>query len=276
MKHIGMLVIFFTSLQLVAQPYTGDSWAKVKSAGSGTLTIVYYSQPGLIVKEDGKMKGVCVEILSDFVKFVETKYGKKIKLNYAGEEKVFTGFLTTVQSTPNILGVTNVTVTDERKKLMKFTPSFLTNPIVMITHKDAPSIKDLTEMKTAFAGYTAEMITGSTHVKHMEDIKKKYYPGMKITFGPSGSVILDHIRTNPKLFTILDFTEFMDAMRNQLPVKRQNVEITKAEELAFIMAPQTDWDVLWKEFLTDEYKASVRYRKIVVDHLGASFLTVVR
>jgi hypothetical protein len=228
------------------------------------------------VKENGTMKGVCVEILSDFVKFVETKYGKKIKLNYAGEEKVFTGFLTTVQSTPNILGVTNVTVTDERKKLMKFTPSFLTNPIVMITHKDAPSIKDLTEMKTAFAGYTAEMITGSTHVKHMEDIKKKYYPGMKITFGPSGSVILDHIRTNPKLFTILDFTEFMDAMRNQLPVKRQNVEITKAEELAFIMAPQTDWDVLWKEFLTDEYKASVRYRKIVVDHLGASFLTVVR
>lgn len=276
MKYIGILIIFFVSLQLVAQPYTGDSWAKVKSAGSGTLTIVYYSQPGLIVKEDGKMKGVCVEILSDFVKFVETKYGKKVKLNYAGEEKVFSGFLTTVQTTPNILGVTNVTVTDERKKLMKFTPSFLTNPIVMITHKDAPSIKDLTEMKTAFATYTAEMITGSTHVKHMEDIKKKYYPGMKITFGPSGSVILDHIRANPKLFTILDFTEFMDAMRNQLPVKRQNVEITKAEELAFIMAPQTDWDVLWKEFLTDEYKASVRYRKIVVDHLGASFLSVVR
>jgi len=278
MKHILILpLMVFLFVGCFAQTYTGDSWAKVKSAGKGTLTIVYYSQPGLIIKgDDGKLKGVCVDILSDFVKFVEEKHGKKITLNYAGEEPVFSNFLSTIQTTPNILGVTNVTVTDERKKLMKFTPAFLTNPIVMITHKDAPTINNLSEISSAFAGYTAEMITGSTHVKHMENIKRNYYPGMKITYGPSGPVILDHIKSTPKLFTILDFTEYVDATRKQLPVKRQNVEITKPEELAFIMAHQTDWDSVWKEFLTLEYKASVRYRKIIVDNLGANFLTVVR
>ena len=277
MKTVFTWALMFISSTLFSQTYSGDSWAKVKASGSGTLTVVYYSQAGLIFKgPDGKMKGVCVDIVNDFAKFVQDKYGKKLTVNYAGEEAVFTKFLSTVQATPNILGVTNVTVTDERKKLMKFTPSFLTNPIVMITHKDAPSISSFSEMGTALNGYTAEVISGSTHVKHMEEIKKKYSPSLKIGYGPSGGVILDHIKNNPKLFTILDFTEYVDATRKQLPVKRQNIEITKPEELAFIMAHQTDWDVLWKEFLTDEYKTSVRYRKLIVDNLGANFLSVVR
>jgi hypothetical protein len=110
----------------------------------------------------------------------------------------------------------------------------------------------------------------------MEELKKKHFPSMKIGYGPSGGVILDHIKSNPKLFTILDFTEYVDATRKQLPVKRQNIEIAKPEELAFIMSQQSDWDVLWKEFLTEEYKTSVRYRKLIVDNLGANFLSVVR
>jgi hypothetical protein len=276
MKIRLLFAFFLCGVFCQAQTYKGDSWAKVKSTG-GTLSVVYYTQPGLIYKDtDGKMKGVCVDILGDFSRFVEEKYGKKLTINYAGEEKVFSDFLSTVQKTPNILGVTNVTITEERKKLMKFTPPFLTNPIVLITHKDAPTIKDLSEMGANYADYTAEVITGSTHVRHMENIKKNSNPGMKITYGPSGSVILSHISNNPKLLTILDFTEYVDATRKQLPVKRQPVEITKAEELAFIMALQSDWDEVWKEFLTDEYKATVRYRKFIVDNLGANFLTVVR
>lgn len=276
-KIMYTLLLAIIALPVLAQNYTGDSWSKVKSAGSGTLTVVYYSQAGLVYKDtDGKMKGLCVDILNDFTKFVQEKYNKKVTINYAGEEKVFSDFLSVVQNTPNVLGVTNVTVTDERKKVMKFTPAFLTNPIVMITHKDAPSVKAASELTSNFQGYTAEVISGSTHVKHMENIKKNSLPSLKITYGPSGPVILDHISKNPKLITILDFTEFVDATRRQLPVKRQNIEITKPEELAFAMSLKSDWDVVWKEFLTEEYKTSVKYRKYIVDNLGANFLAVIR
>jgi ABC-type amino acid transport substrate-binding protein len=276
-KLFYLLAAVLFSATAFAQKYTGDSWAKVKSTGSGTLTVVYYSQPGLIIKgPDGKLKGVCVDILNDFVKFVQEKHGKKITLNYAGEEPVFPDFLSTVKTTHNILGVTNVTITEERKKDLKFTPPFLTNPVIMISHKDAPTLTSLAELSKSFAGYTAEVISGSTHVRHMERIKKEDFPALKITYNTSGPLILEDIKNNPKLFTILDFTEYVDATRKQLPVKRQNVEISKPEELAFIMSLKTDWDGIWKEFMTDEYKTSVRYRKLIVDNLGANFLAVVR
>jgi membrane-bound lytic murein transglycosylase MltF len=276
-KVILLFMLLATAFVVHAQKYKGDSWAKVKSSGSGTLTVVYYSQAGLIYKSpSGEMKGVCADILNDFVQFVQEKYGKKISLNYAGEEKVFSDFLNVVQNTNDVLGVTNVTITEERKKVMKFAPPFLTNPIVLITHKDAPNLKSMDELNAALQGYTAEIIAGSTHVKHMENIKKNYVPSLKITYGPSGSVILDHISKNPKLITILDFTELVDATRRQLAVKRQNVEFTKAEEVAFAMSLKSDWDVVWKEFLTNEYKTSVKYRKYIVDNLGANFLAVIR
>src|SRR5258706_4390125 len=122
-----LLVFLVVTKFVIAQKYKGDSLATVNSKGSGTLGVVYYPQPGLIYEENGKMKGVCTEILNDFAAFVQTKYGKKVTIQYLGAENDYRDFLKVCQTTPDILGVTNVTITDERKKILKFTPAFLSN-----------------------------------------------------------------------------------------------------------------------------------------------------
>lgn len=277
MRIVFVLMGLFLSSTGFAQKYKGDSWAKVKTSG-GVLTVIYYEQPGLIYKDaaTGKMKGVCTDILDDFAKFIEEKYGKKLTIAYAGQEQVFPEFLSITQNTTNILGVTNVTITDERKKILKFTPSFMSNPVVMLSHKDAPSISSASEIGTTLKDYEAKVITGSTHVKVIERIKKENAPSLKITYANSGGEILKELSGGPKFFTILDFTEYIDATRRQLPVKRQSINFGAAEELAFIMSKQTDWDQPWNEFLTPDYKKSVRYRKIIVDNLGANFLGILK
>ena len=135
MRNFTIIVLMLLAQIGIAQKYTGDSWAKVKANGSGTLTVFYYEHPGLIYEEGGKVKGACADLLVEFKKFVEKKHGKKIEIKYAGKEPVFSEFLMQAQKCKDVLGVTNVTVTDERKKLMKFTPAFLSNPVVMISHK---------------------------------------------------------------------------------------------------------------------------------------------
>jgi len=276
MKKLALVITMFVVAHVaVGQKYKGDSWAKVKASGSGTLTVFYYEQPGLIYEEGGKMKGVCADILNEFVNYVQTKHGKKITLTYAGKEPVFSDFLQQAQSCKDVLGITNVTITEERKKLMKFAPAFLSNPVVMITHKDAPTISSFTEVAEKLKGYSAEVIAGSTHVKHMDRVKKEM-AGLKVSNATAGGEILKKIASNPKLFTILDFTEYIDATRKNLPVKRQNIDFGVAEELAFVMNKQTDWDEIWKEFLTPDYRKSVKYRKIIADNLGASTLSILK
>src|SRR6478609_51454 len=260
-------VLFATAC--LGQKYTGDSWSKVKANG-GALTVIYYEQPGLIYKDaaSGKMKGICVDILGDFAEYIQTKYGKKVEIKYAGKEQIFPNFMSITQNTPNILGVTNVTITEERKKTLKFTPSFMNNPVVMLTHSSAPNINNVSEISTAMKDYGAKVISGSTHVKIIDKIKKENAPGLKVSFVNSGGEVLKELSTGSKYFTILDFTEYLDATRRQLPVKRQNINFGAAEELAFVMARQTDWDQPWNEFMTMEYRRSVRYRKIIVENLG--------
>ena len=277
MKNIWIVVFALCSLQAKAQKYTGDSWAKVKSAG-GTLTVIYYEQPGLIYKDEatGKMKGVCADILEDFTKYVKDKYGKTLTVNYAAKEQIFPNFLSTTQNTPNIMGITNVTVTEERKKILKFTPPFLSNPVVLLTHKDAPAISSFAEISKKLEGYTAEIIGGSTHVKLINKIKKENWPNLSIAYGPSGQEILKKFVANPKLFTIVDFTEFVDANRKRLPVKKQKVEFGDPEQLAFAMSKGNDWDEPWKEFMTDEYRKSPQFSKYVSDNLGMAFLSVLK
>jgi ABC-type amino acid transport substrate-binding protein len=272
-----LCAVIFSASALTAQIVKGDSWATIKASGSGTLGIVYYDQPGLVEKTaDGKMKGVCIDIIADFAAYLQTKYGKKVKVEYLYEEKDFPKFLATFQQSHSMLGVTNTSITEERKKIMNFTPAFMNNDMVLLTNKDAPSITSLSQIATVYKDFTAQVITGSTHVLYIQQIKKDHFPGLKIDYVPSGDKIIKNISTNPKLFSVIDFTEYIGVIRKKIPVKKQNISLGKPEPLGFIMSKQSDWEPLWREFLTPEYMKSLRYREIISANLGASFLSLVR
>lgn len=193
------LGFLFLPMLLWAQKYKGDSWAQVKAAGSGTLSVVYYEQAGLIQDTGGKPQGLCVDVLNDFVAFVQTKYQKKLTIQYSGKEPVFSEFLSETQKSTNVLGVTNVTITDERKKIFKFTPPFISNPVVLITHKDAPVVTSFQELPKKLDGYVSQIISGSTHEKHINKLKKENWPGLTITYGPSGQEIIKKKKYQPIL-----------------------------------------------------------------------------
>jgi ABC-type amino acid transport substrate-binding protein len=277
MKLLPAIILLLLAAETFSQKYQGDSWAHVKTSGSGVLTVVYSEQFGLIHKDqDSKMKGVCVDILSDFAKFVKEKYGKTVTIKYAGEITVFSEFLSTAQNTPHILGVTNTTITEERKKTLKFSPPYMSNRQVMLTNNKAPAITSLQELPTKFSGFTAQVIAGSTHVQYVEKIKTEHMPSLNIVQEKSGPMIIKNLMANPKLFTIIDFTEFVEVVHKKLPIKRQMVDVGVVEELGFIMAKQTDWDAPLKEFLTSEYRNSIGYKKIISENLGATFMSLVK
>jgi membrane-bound lytic murein transglycosylase MltF len=277
LKFVVLTILTIVSNATFSQKYQGSSWASVKSSGSGTLTIVYSEQFGLIYKDkDGKVKGVCVDILSDFTKYIQDHYGKSVTIKYAGEIPIFAEFLSTAQNTPHILGVTNTTITEERKKILKFSPSYMSNRQVMLTNNKAPSITSLKELPEKFSDFTAQVIAGSTQVQYVEKIKNEHMPKLKITQELNGPTIIKNLISNPKVFTIIDFTEFVEVVHKKFPIKRQMVDIGVVEELGFIMSKQTDWDVPLKEFLTLEYRNTVGYRKIISENLGATFMNLVK
>lgn len=275
MKNSLCAALVFLSLISTAQ-VNGDSWEKINAAGKGTLAIVYYEQPGLIQQVNGEMKGVCVDILSDFAAFVKQQHGKQVEIKYGSKQKEFAAFLNIVQNSPNVIGVTNTSITPERKKIFRFSPPYMATPLVLLSHESVPTVKGFEQLSKTFKNFTAEVIAGSTHMKRTEEIKKEFLPSLTIRKVGSSDVVLKNLSANPRLFSILDFTEYISVVRRKLPIKRHDIDLGGEEDLGFVMSRQSDWEILWNEFLTPEYRKSARYKKIISENLGATFLSLVR
>ncbi|HEY0743220.1 MAG TPA: ABC transporter substrate-binding protein [Chryseosolibacter sp.] len=275
MKRLAIILTLASVIQTQGQT-DGDTWQKVKSTKSGTLMCLWNEAYGIAYKDQtGTLRGVCVDILEDLRVYVKTKYQVDLSIEYR-EEKSFPAFLSSIGKSATLLGVSTVSVTEERKKRFQFSPYFISNPNIIVTHKDAPKLSSLKEIPTVYKGYSMKVIAGSTHKEIAASLKSRYAPDLTILDGTTSRAIFNEMRTNKALFTIIDFGEYLGAHKNKFPIARQPADLGTDDKLAFIMGKHSDWEPLWREFLTDEYRKSPRYRKIISENLGLAYLGMIQ
>lgn len=254
----------------------GDTYKKAKSAGHGTITYVYVKTPGFAAKDsNGEVSGICVDIMKEFVKYVEQKKNLKLNLKFKnhGDANDFKLFMTTVKSSRGgVFGLGNITITNARKKAYHFSPSFMTNVTIMLTHSDVPSLKNLDQIATTFKGMKAITVKGTTNEQNILNIKKKYMPSLQIVQVKSSEVALNKVISDKKSFTNLDFTYYLAVLKQRKPIKRHQVADKATEKFGIIMPKNNDWQPLLTEFFNSGFMEGSEYRKIINRHLGANAL----
>jgi len=268
---ISILTILVSVISYsLAQP-DGDSWAKISKSGTGEVSIVYYEQAGLIEKnKTGQLQGLIVEILNQFVAFIKTNYNYLVTLKYTQEEDAVK-FFQVIDFKPNVLGVGNISITDERKLKYKFTPPYIPNVLQLITNMKTPTISTMKDL-AGLNGYNGYVVAPSSTERVIERILKAYLPLSHITSKETDLLVFDAIVKDPKSFSIFDFTELLTAKRRNILIKAHPVPLEKTEDFGFIMSKKSDWDIVWNKFLTEDYKSSAEFRKNVVKYLGPLYL----
>ena len=253
-----------------------DTYKNAKTAGHGTITYVYVKTPGFAAKDNnGVVSGICVDIMKEFVKYVEQKKNLKLNLKFKnhGDENDFKLFLTTVKSSRGgVFGLGNITITEARKKAYNFSPSFMTNVTIMLTHTSVPSLKKINQIATTFKGMKAITVKGTTNEKNILELKKKYMPSLQIVQVKSDAVALNKIITDKKSFTNIDFTYYLAVLKQRKPIKRHQVADKATEKFGIIMPKSNDWSPLLAEFFNSGFIGGSEYRKIINRHLGAGAL----
>lgn len=276
MKEFLVFAFAFTFTCSLRAQFNGNSWAEVDKNGKGVLDIIYFEQAGLIENNKaGQKQGVCVDMLNHFTSFVESKYKKKITLKLFREEDG-NKFYQLIDRNPYLLGVGNISITQERKLKYKFTPAFMANKLQLITNSATQSITTTNELTTKLNGYTAYVLASSISKAVLGKIKKSYLPTVKIIEKPTALLTLEAVSNDPKSFTIIDFTELLTAKRKNLDIKWHPLEMEKTEDLGFIMPKKSDWDVIWGEFLTAQYLDSTDFKKSIIKNFGPSFLSTLQ
>jgi len=264
------LALLLISVGAMAQ-YSGDTWASVKGKGSGTVSFAYVETPGFVYKQGGQLTGICVDIMKDFVAYVNKTKGVNLSSKFVGDGSSFRGMYNNVKaSNGGVFGLGNITITQARKSEIKFSPAFITNFAVLITPPGVATLKSMSDISTTFAGLTAYTAKGTLNEKRLMDIKSQHYPGMKMSYVSSSPEALDKITGDSKSFTYLDVAFYLDAVQNGKSVKRHPVGDQGSEKFGFIMPMNSDWQPLMEEFFSANggYINSVAYKKILAKHLG--------
>jgi len=270
MKFSSLLVLLSVGTSF-SQNYSGDSWALAKAKGEGKISLAYVETFGFVYKDNGKLTGVCVDIMNDFIKYVGEKKNVKLTSEFVGDGESFKGMYDKVKSSSGgVFGLGNVTITDERKREVKFSPPFITNLAFLITQSDVGTLAKMEDLSTTFGKLTAYTAKGTLNEKRINELKQKYYPDMKITLTATSQETLEKITSNADGFAYLDLAFYLEAVQQRKPVKRHPVGDKASEQFGFVMPLNSDWSPILDEFFKADggYRNSAGYKSILRRHLG--------
>lgn len=277
MKSFFLLLVGFcvNLLHLHAQNATPVSWSAAQKNRQATLVVNYFQSPMFSYSASAKdaPKGICVDLIESFAKYVSTKKGVQIKIEYRGYEGFSKFYEATKNSANGTFGIGSVTITDARKKEVRFSPPFINSANFLLSHNSVPTLRRMELIAKDFAGMTAYTAKNTTNAARLETIKKQYMPTMQIKYLESSIEALRAVARDPKGFTYLDFVYYNDALRDKLPIKRHPAGDFTGEEFGIIMPMNSDWQPLLQEFFSEQganYRHSNEYKKSLKTHLGES------
>lgn len=278
-RPVGIALLMVSiSARVFSQNYSGDSWAQAKAKGEGTISLAYVETFGLVYKENGKIDGLCVDVMNDFIKFVNEKKGVKLTSQFVGEGDSFKGMYDKVKNSQGgVFGLGNVTITEERKREVKFSPPFITNLAFLITQNNVPTLAKMEDLATTFGKLTAYTAKGTLNEKRTNELKQKYFPDMKIVFTGNSEETLDKV-TAGNGFAYLDLTFYLEAVQQRKPVKRHPVADKSSESFGFVMPLNSDWQPVLEEFFKANggYTSTAVYKTILRKHLGETGLKLLQ
>jgi putative glutamine transport system substrate-binding protein len=278
MKNFAILFVLI-SWSINAQNYSGDTWAQTKAKGQGTISLAYVETPSFVYKENGALTGICVDIMSDFVKWANDAKKIKITAKYVGDGSNFRGMYDKVKaSSGGVFGLGNITITEERKKEVKFSPSYITNFAILITQNSVPTLARLEDIKTTFGKLTAYTAKGTLNEKRIAELKQKYFPEMKVVLNATSQETFEKVVSDPYGFAYLDLAFYLEAVSLRKAVKRHAVGDQSSEKFAFIMPMNSDWGSILEEFFAANggYANSNQYKIILRKHLGETGVKLVQ
>ncbi|MEJ2005508.1 MAG: transporter substrate-binding domain-containing protein [Cyclobacteriaceae bacterium] len=272
MKKI-FLIFFLVLPGIMKAQFSGDTYAEAKKAGKASWTLTFANAPGFIYKDgQGKISGITVDLMEKFKDFVEEKEGIQISMTYkSSDPENFTKFLADVkQARGGVFGLSNTTITRERMRSYRFSPAYITNIGLVVSHKDVSMLENISEIRNKFSGMTAVTVKNSTNAKRLLAIREKHWKDMKIEYVSSFQEAMDAVCNSNTKFTDIDFTYYLSAVQARKPLKRHPGGDNLTEKFGIIMPKSNDWAPLLKEFMESGFVGSIEYKKIVANNLGQS------
>lgn len=248
-----------------------SDWNSVAEHGKGLMTVLYVPAEGFAYSEEnGEPTGFTVALLEDFARFLELEYNIVLELEFTQIDD-WTEFYNTVTESPDgTIGMGNVTITEERRQELTFSPPYMTNIASLISHTARSPVTDPTKMSRVFSGLNALAFEGTLHEERLRDLVDRYHPTAEIEFAHSNDEIIRRAGDSDSYFAYIDIYNYWRAKDRDAEIQRHRIFDKAAEQFGYIMPKSTSWEQILTEYFERDSGLlhSERYRDMMTEHLG--------
>ncbi len=258
---------------------TAPSYAEALAAGEARLAFFHVPSSGFAYHdEEGRLTGVTAELLRDFAMYVADSDGIDLRVEWLAEERWadFYGYVR--DSEGGAFGIGNVTITEARRAEVDFSPPYLNNVAVLVTHADVPELASMDEIPDALAGLIALPYPGTLHEARLEAIRDRWLPHMPMRPVASNDELVALLGSEPRYFGYMDVYNYWRATEAGQPLRRHPVGDDGSETFGVILPDGSDWTPVIEAFFVADggYVGGPRFQQLLREHLGdglASLLT---
>lgn len=265
-----MALICCTTLA-VSAANAADSWQQVQAIGKGDIVLKYVASDGFAYNDEhGELTGVTTDIFRDFVSWVERTHEVSLTVNYQAYQSWSDFYASVRDADSGTFGMGNVTITQARWQELDFSPAYMTNIAVLITHDDTAELQQLTDMATHFSHLDGLGFAGTLHETRLRTFSEQYYQDMTIHLAQANNEIIDRVAAQDRYFAYVDVYNFWRAQEGGAALRQHRVGDEPSEQFGYIMPDQSDWEPVIRAFFEADggYLESEAYRQIMATHLG--------
>ncbi|MFW6348464.1 MAG: substrate-binding periplasmic protein [Cyclonatronaceae bacterium] len=222
--------------------HKGTFYEEARQQGYAELKVVYLPMEGFAyTNEYGDLTGVSIEILQEFADFMQVSQGIELRYEFV-QEDTFSRFYEEVKSSSGgVFGLGNVTITEERKRELRFSPPYLTNIAVLITHESVPELREMADISTDFQGMDALAFRGTLHEERLRKLQTTYLEDAELFYASSNNEIIERLSEQNDLFAYLDIYNYWRAAERGQPLRQHAVGDLATERFGIIMPLDSDW-----------------------------------
>lgn len=248
MRFILLISLFLLNLSVLAT----DSWQKILKEGKGKVTFYWFPNNVSISKSKDVIDGVEHDLAFAFINYLNAKYELDIEVQWI-ETESFNTVMTTIKSGKDgLFGASSISITEERKKVLNYTPPYLSDIAVLVSSPDVPIAHTPDEFKAVFQGKTGITIANTTLYDALVDLQKQLDIEFPVDYVSNSGQIIDEIEGRSNGFGYIDLPNFLVSVQNASKIRRQFFYPIKLQGLAMVYPKDSDWSAPVEDYFNSD------------------------
>jgi len=253
-----------------------SSWKNVLKDKKGRINVLWYDiEPFLYRNDKGNMIGVEYELMEGFKGFLRQKYEIELHINWINTGS-FESILPYVERSADegLFGMSFYSITDERKKEVKFSPPYMPDLNILVTNNNLPVYENNEKLINDLPGLKAFTMKQTTMEDDILKLRRTYYPPLPVFNYTDDYEILKNISAEKNSFGYVPVTMYVTALQRGVKVKRQRIMPVRRQGFAAIYPKSSDWDEPVNDYFQSA-ECKVLVSGLIGRYLGAEVAHVI-